>query len=1176
MASLGAHRPWAGVLSCPLVVLRPQPRSVRRVAVRAGGEGGEKRAAAARSEEEAKLLTPFDDAARSAERALADARAILLATRRALDDQEAELLGAAPAPVRKEAARAELWKAERELSALEGSLEKVKLPPQPMLVPPLGMSRGAASAPGAAASAVRSSAISEQALSVVRARAAAVSSYLTALRPSLPPAANELASSRARTALEALSRSAEIARKGTSNYLARASALLDGATKDHPQARAALRAACGEPVLSAGVLLALALLAGRVSTTVMAHPATAAKTALQPPPTVASVADKPKAHPATTAPPKGVLPSSTAATATASAKAKASAARAASDSKEKAAAASKAAAAAKAKADAQAAAAKSAAEAKKAADAQTAAKNAAAAKIAAEAHATAAAKAATAKAATVKAVAAKASQAKPAGASAAAVSKQAATPPAKALVAAAPSAAASKPPAAARGAAAPAAPASSKSAPAPTVALAAKPAPSAAAAAAAAAAAPAAPPSPGLLLPLRRPAAPLPDAPAPSSSLRAAYAFQSAFAADGATKALLFTAFAATVVAAGGLAYSLASKEPLKVSALKAYSILNNVPGTDVMDAPTPAGALTAHILFVAGVFSFALMIGLVGDSISTQAALVAQSNDAIVERKHTVVVGWNDAAASLLRQVSQRQRAGSLFVVLSELDREQVQTAAEEALAGSRSRVIVRQGSPGNLRDLQKVCAGSAAHVVLLHADGAAAGDAAAAAEASKAMSLMGLTPVRGQQPPRVTVEMMGSPRDDLVAAAMSARARAGGSGALLAQRTSLVDARGSLARTLAACATHPGLAAVYADGLAAGAEGAGLHAVTLPSHLHGKTFGDAWRAYAQPVAGYLRRDPGGDWRVRMAPPEGEQLLKGDSLVVLAAGKADAGAAARNAPWRSKSSATVPVAAPAPGEAMHMVVAGLERTGMADDLLQSLAAHAAQGPAGSTVSVLSSSLTSYDVGRFTNARCRFTLVSGSSGKRSDLLKAGAAKANHVLLLAPPGSNERSGQTATLASLLLLQDIVAGTGAHARAPLHVVATLSGDNSAAAAARLAHASGGALALDLVDVHRLAAGAMAADVADARAPRAAQALLRGGGAELALRPVTHYLPPSATARAAKPMTGWQLAEAVRAQGDVAVGWRAADDEAAVIVGGNRADKRTWTARDLVLVVAATGCA
>ena len=320
----------------------------------------------------------------------------------------------------------------------------------------------------------------------------------------------------------------------------------------------------------------------------------------------------------------------------------------------------------------------------------------------------------------------------------------------------------------------------------------------------------------------------------------------------------------------------------------------------------------------------------------------------------------------------------------------------------------------------------------------------------------------------------------------------------------------------------------------------------------------------------------------VHLAPADSDVLRRGDTLVVFARSGRDAAA-------RATAPAPRPVPLPAaaleaPGTrgsaAQHVVVAGLERTGAEEQLLASLAGFLGESAGrGSTVAVVSSTLSPADVSRHSNAHVRFRLVRGTPAQGACLRDAGADRADHLLLLQPPAAAlqdaaaaKDAARDAKLVAALLhladMRDAAPGAG-----PRHVLASVEGPN----AATLAHRAAPRLTLDLIDLHRLTAGALAGSVIDARVPAVVNDLVSPGDAELHIRAAEEYLPPAALVPGAKPLRGWDVAAAARARGDVFVGYVAAGDakEAAGIVMAPRRDaQRVWQRGESLVVVSDHG--
>ena len=98
-------------------------------------------------------------------------------------------------------------------------------------------------------------------------------------------------------------------------------------------------------------------------------------------------------------------------------------------------------------------------------------------------------------------------------------------------------------------------------------------------------------------------------------------------------------AFFVSAVVFGGWIYSKVGTEAdnLGDATFKAYSLLNDIPGADACAEETLPAKLLAQMLHIVGVFTFAVVLGIVSDGISTKVESVRLSNDRVLESKHTV-----------------------------------------------------------------------------------------------------------------------------------------------------------------------------------------------------------------------------------------------------------------------------------------------------------------------------------------------------------------------------------------------------------------------------------------------------------------------------------------------------------------------------------------------------------
>lgn len=157
-----------------------------------------------------------------------------------------------------------------------------------------------------------------------------------------------------------------------------------------------------------------------------------------------------------------------------------------------------------------------------------------------------------------------------------------------------------------------------------------------------------------------------------------------------------------------------------------------------------------------------------------------------------------------------------SQVAILTEKSRDEIADAVEEAVSGSngRLRAVLREGSPADPGSLKLVAAHAARRVIVLHQE---EGDVGMPQEAAKAAAVLGLSPAAGARP-RVVVQMVGSPEEDVAALAARQRAAAlaggaaGGSAGGSAEFR-FMDGHASLARLLGQCAYQPDLARVYRE---------------------------------------------------------------------------------------------------------------------------------------------------------------------------------------------------------------------------------------------------------------------------------------------------------------------------------------------------------------------------
>ena len=119
--------------------------------------------------------------------------------------------------------------------------------------------------------------------------------------------------------------------------------------------------------------------------------------------------------------------------------------------------------------------------------------------------------------------------------------------------------------------------------------------------------------------------------------------------------ALAVVLFGVLTVVVGGYIYKkVAGLDSLGDATFLAYTLLNNVPGADASTDEVPYAVRAArNALYLVGVFTFAILLGVVTDTISTKVDEVRFSNEPVLETDHTLLLNWGEYTRPMLRQVS-------------------------------------------------------------------------------------------------------------------------------------------------------------------------------------------------------------------------------------------------------------------------------------------------------------------------------------------------------------------------------------------------------------------------------------------------------------------------------------------------------------------------------------------
>ena len=282
-------------------------------------------------------------------------------------------------------------------------------------------------------------------------------------------------------------------------------------------------------------------------------------------------------------------------------------------------------------------------------------------------------------------------------------------------------------------------------------------------------------------------------------------------------------------------------------------------PGTVAGDGESPwRFLLTMLALTVGGLFIVSALIGVIAAGIDTKLADLRRGRSIVLEKDHTVILGWSDSIFTIVREltIANESRRRPVIVVLADRDKVEMEEDLRAKVDDFRgTRVICRSGSPMDLDDLALSSHPTARSVILL------APEASEDPDSEVIKTLLALTHA-GPDGPRIVAEIRNP--TNLEAARLVG-----------AERTVLLDIRETVAKLVVQTSRQSGAAAVYTELF----DYDGDEIYFLEDHrLDGATYADAQLAFER--ASVIGLIAGG---VPALNPRSDTVIGGHTLIVVA-----------------------------------------------------------------------------------------------------------------------------------------------------------------------------------------------------------------------------------------------------------------------------------------------------
>ncbi|KAF9618671.1 hypothetical protein IFM89_002366 [Coptis chinensis] len=264
------------------------------------------------------------------------------------------------------------------------------------------------------------------------------------------------------------------------------------------------------------------------------------------------------------------------------------------------------------------------------------------------------------------------------------------------------------------------------------------------------------------------------------------------------------------------------------------------------------------------GMLIFAMMLGLVSDAISEKFDSLRKGRSEVLEKNHTLILGWSDKLGSLLNQltIANESLGGGTVVVMAERDKEEMELdIAKMEFDFKGTSVICRSGSPLILADLKKVSVSKARAVIVLAEDGNAD-----QSDARALRTVLSLTGVKEGLRGHIVVELSDLDNEVLVKLV-------GG------ELVETVVAHDVIGRLMIQCARQPGLAQIWEDIL--GFENCEFY-IKRWRQLEGMHFEDVLISFPDAIpCGVKVSSYGG--KIILNPDDSYVLQEGDEVLVIA-----------------------------------------------------------------------------------------------------------------------------------------------------------------------------------------------------------------------------------------------------------------------------------------------------
>jgi voltage-gated potassium channel Kch len=273
-------------------------------------------------------------------------------------------------------------------------------------------------------------------------------------------------------------------------------------------------------------------------------------------------------------------------------------------------------------------------------------------------------------------------------------------------------------------------------------------------------------------------------------------------------------------------------------------------------------------LVTLSGIFILSTLIGVLSSGLEQQIEQLRKGRSRVVERDHTVILGWSEQVFPILAELVQANasRKNAAIVILGAKDKVEMEDAVRDKIPDRKNtRIICRSGSPVELHDLAITSIDTARSIIVLAPDGPD-GQRSADPDVDVIKALLAITnsPQRKAEKYHLVAELR-DPKNVAVAEMIGK------------DELELVLVGDLIARIMAQTCRQSGLSVVYTELLDFG--GVEIYFKEEPQ-LVGRTFGQCLLAHEEAALIGIRPVDG---KPVLNPPPSTPVKPGDRLIVIA-----------------------------------------------------------------------------------------------------------------------------------------------------------------------------------------------------------------------------------------------------------------------------------------------------